>query len=117
MTWKALDHPNVLPLLGVMIGGRFAMVSGWMANGNINQFVATHRDANRFELVGPPPASCYPHLSLTIMWIPQLGDVARGLVYMHSQGMVHGDLKGVSSENRSHISPFDVVHPLGEHPC
>jgi len=53
VTWKALDHPNVLPLLGVMIRDRFAMVSGWMANGNINQFVATHRDANRFELVGP----------------------------------------------------------------
>ena len=29
------------------------------------------------------------------MWLPQLGGVARGLVYMHGQGMVHGDLKGV----------------------
>ena len=27
-------------------------------------------------------------------WL-QLGDVARGLTYMHSQRMVHGDLKGV----------------------
>ena len=25
----------------------------------------------------------------------QLGDVARGLIYMHDQGMVHGGLKGV----------------------
>jgi hypothetical protein len=29
----------------------FAMVSEWMPNGNINEFVTAHRDANRFELV------------------------------------------------------------------
>ena len=53
MTWKALRHPNVLPLLGVMMdNNQLAMVSEWMANGNINEFIKTHRDANRFELVG-----------------------------------------------------------------
>ena len=30
---------------------KFAMVSEWMSNGNINEFVATHPDVNRFELV------------------------------------------------------------------
>ena len=30
---------------------KFAMVSEWMSNGNINESVAAHRDANRFELV------------------------------------------------------------------
>ena len=30
---------------------RFAMVSEWMTNGNINQFVSAHWDVNRFELV------------------------------------------------------------------
>ena len=55
MTWKVLRHQNVLPLLGVMMTeDRFAMVSEWMANGNINQFVEACRDANRFELVNPP---------------------------------------------------------------
>ena len=29
----------------------FAMVSEWMPNGNINQFVKEYPDANRFELV------------------------------------------------------------------
>jgi hypothetical protein len=33
---------------------KFAMVSEWMSNGNINQFVTAHRDANRFELVSCP---------------------------------------------------------------
>jgi len=32
----------------------FSMVSEWMSNGNINQFVAAHWDANRFELVRSP---------------------------------------------------------------
>ena len=52
VSWKALRHPNVLPLLGViMTETESSMVSEWMPNGNINQFVAAHRDANRFELV------------------------------------------------------------------
>lgn len=55
MAWKALHHPNVLPLLGViMTENRLAMVSEWMTNGNINQFVMAHQDANRFELVSSP---------------------------------------------------------------
>ena len=31
---------------------QFAMVSEWMANGNISEFIKAHRDVNRFELVG-----------------------------------------------------------------
>jgi hypothetical protein len=34
-----------------MDSGQFVMVSEWMTNGNINQFVKTHKDANRFGLV------------------------------------------------------------------
>jgi len=30
----------------------FAMVSEWMVNGSIVEFVKAHGDANRFELVG-----------------------------------------------------------------
>ena len=52
MTWKTLRHPNVLPLIGVtMSEGHFAMISEWMMNGNINDFVKTHPDVNRLELV------------------------------------------------------------------
>ena len=53
--WKALDHPNVLPLLGVIMSEtQFTMVSRWMPNGNINEFVKNCPDANRFELVSFP---------------------------------------------------------------
>ena len=30
----------------------FAMTCEWMENGNINEFIKGHQDANRFELVG-----------------------------------------------------------------
>jgi len=51
--WESLRHPNVLPLLGVTTNdGHLAMASEWMTSGNINEFVKTHRDVNRFELVG-----------------------------------------------------------------
>lgn len=52
ITWKAIQHPNVLPLLGVaMAGEQFAMVSEWMANGNVKEYVGAHQDANRYKLV------------------------------------------------------------------
>jgi len=52
VAWKHLRHPNILPLLGVTINEhRFAMVSEWMENGNINEFVGKDRHVNRTELV------------------------------------------------------------------
>ena len=46
-----------------MSNNQFAMVTEWMVNGTINEFVKTRRDANRFKLVRS--CSCYLlHLSL-----------------------------------------------------
>ena len=51
--WSTLRHSNVLPLLGVtMTGNRPAMVSEWMTNGNMNEFLKVHRNADRLGLVG-----------------------------------------------------------------
>ena len=53
--WKSLRHPNVLPLMGVtMTETHFAMVSEWMVNGNIKEFMKAHPDEDRFGLVGVP---------------------------------------------------------------
>jgi len=50
--WKFLRHPNVLPLIGVtMSESRFAMISDWMVNGNINEFVKANPYAARHKLV------------------------------------------------------------------
>ena len=35
-----------------MTGVQFVMVSEWMENGNINEFLKVHPDANRLALVG-----------------------------------------------------------------
>jgi len=52
MVWGTLHHPNVLPLLGVtMSENRFVMVSEWMENGNVNEFVKVHANVNRLRLV------------------------------------------------------------------
>ena len=44
------------------------MVSEWVINGNINEFIKAHREANRFELVG---FYSYrgPHLSLMKLFL------------------------------------------------
>ena len=49
--------------------------------------------------------------------ILQLGGVARGLIYIHSQGVIHGDLKGVRlwwSGSCFHLTDFTVTQ--GQHP-
>ena len=37
--------------MGNILITHFAMMSEWMVNGNINEYIQTNRDANRFELV------------------------------------------------------------------
>ena len=55
VAWGCLRHPNVLPLLGVtMSKDRFVMVSEWMENGTIAEFVKVHADADRLKLVCIP---------------------------------------------------------------
>ena len=93
--WRFLRHPNVLPLMGALMSGNwFAMVSEWMPNGNINQFVKAHPEVNRLRLVRPLLAPLLP--SFRQLKNSQLAGVPKGLIYLHGNGMVHGDLKGVS---------------------
>lgn len=45
-----------------MADRHFVMVSEWMENGNVNEFVKANQDANRFELVGYFCCQSYPVL-------------------------------------------------------
>jgi len=55
VTWRTLRHPNILPLIGVMMTeSQFAMISDWMENGNINEFVKANPEADKFGLVCLP---------------------------------------------------------------
>ncbi|KAF9790526.1 kinase-like domain-containing protein [Thelephora terrestris] len=93
VAWKHLRHPNILPLLGVTISEqRLAMVSEWMDNGNINQFIEKDQHANRPMLVV---------------------DVAYGLKYLHDLRIVHADLKGanilINKHKRACIADFGLA--------
>lgn len=53
--WKKLSDPNTLPLLGAYIrGSELVMVSEWMENGNITQYLREHPRVNRPSLVSRP---------------------------------------------------------------
>jgi len=90
-----------------MDANQFAMVSEWMVNGNIKEYIVAQSEANRFELVWfsvPPPPSLVTDNRPT----RQLQGVARGLIYMHGHpmSMIHGDLKGVRVLIRTIEYPF-----------
>jgi serine/threonine protein kinase len=83
-----LDHPNVVPLLGTTCDP-YQLISVWMAGGELSAYIGAHPCANRLGLVS---------------------DVADGLNYLHSLGVIHGDLKGpsvlVDGEGRARITDF-----------
>ncbi|CAE6436232.1 unnamed protein product [Rhizoctonia solani] len=90
-TWSKLDHENVHKLLGVTImEGRLGMVSRWMPEGNLRDYLDRQTCLDRYEL-------CV--------------QIAQGVEYIHSKGMVHGDIKAsnilVSSEGVLKLTDFD----------
>ncbi|KAJ7043120.1 kinase-like domain-containing protein, partial [Mycena alexandri] len=77
LIWRQLCHPNLLPFFGVYyLDSRLCLVSPWMENGNIVDFLRNE----------PPNTN---RLSLIV-------DVALGLQYLHEQNIVHGDLKAIN---------------------
>ncbi|KAJ7819527.1 kinase-like domain-containing protein, partial [Mycena leptocephala] len=78
LIWRQLSHPNLLPFLGIYhVEGRPCLVSPWMENGNVMQFLKIYRNFSEQQ-----------RLSFIL-------DVALGLKYLHQNNVVHGDLKGV----------------------
>ncbi|CAE6457339.1 unnamed protein product, partial [Rhizoctonia solani] len=90
--WSKMEHPNVHRLQGVIMfrDQYLGMVSEWMDNGNLHEYLRKQPSADRFEL-------CV--------------HVASGLEYMHSCNTVHGDVKAlnilVSSDGVAKLSDFD----------
>ncbi|TEB26718.1 kinase-like protein [Coprinellus micaceus] len=93
--WFSLSHPNILPILGLASRGRFnspipAYVMPFCRNGNALAYVQKNPSAPR---------------------LPLIRGVADGLGYLHSQNIVHGDLKAAnimisSGDHRALISDF-----------
>jgi len=70
-----LTHDNLVPLLGVSTAfGTFpAVITSWMTNGLLSEYIKTGEAYDMMELV--------------------IG-VARGVAYLHSENIVHSDIRG-----------------------
>ncbi|KDQ16369.1 hypothetical protein BOTBODRAFT_623022, partial [Botryobasidium botryosum FD-172 SS1] len=75
--WSQLNHPNVLPFLGLYTLSSISyLVSPWMENGHALEFVQRYPEADCLRL---------------------LAQVASGLRYLHEfkpEQVIHGDLRG-----------------------
>ncbi|KIO24653.1 hypothetical protein M407DRAFT_51361, partial [Tulasnella calospora MUT 4182] len=71
--WAALDHPNILKLLGFAFeNGRPCLVSPWCGNGTLQEYLRKYPDVDRRQLVR---------------------QTSEGLEYLHAQTapIIHGD--------------------------
>lgn len=51
--WKHLEHPNIVPLLGVTVTP-FQSISVWMSGGELSEYIGMHPRVDRLSLVGLP---------------------------------------------------------------
>ncbi|KAF5351141.1 hypothetical protein D9756_008335 [Leucocoprinus leucothites] len=101
LLWGQLSHPNILPFYGIHINelkrNRFGLVSPWMENGNVVNYLKHNPNASRIILIH---------------------DIASGLQYLHSLDIVHGDIKGtnilVTSAGRACLADFGLSTLLGD---
>nr|GAT45718.1 predicted protein [Mycena chlorophos] len=76
LLWQRLQHPFVLPFTGIdaeSFPSFLCMVSPWMKHGTILKHLAENGNANVER---------------------RLFEIAQGLAYLHSQDIIHGDLRG-----------------------
>ncbi|KAJ7720280.1 kinase-like domain-containing protein [Mycena maculata] len=90
LIWKNLDY--VLPFLGVDSEGFLCMVSPWMQKGPI------------VSGKGGPDRKFIP---------ARMHEIAVGLQYLHSQNIVHGDLRGANilldDQGRARLADFGLA--------
>ncbi|KAI6012043.1 kinase-like domain-containing protein [Pisolithus marmoratus] len=94
--WMRLKHEVVLPILGFVhgFGPLPSLVSPWLDGGNLTRYLTTNPDLTLDRRL---------HL---------LQRIAEGLHYLHSQGILHGDLNGGNILLDTQGSPYIVDYGL-----
>ncbi|KAF8597017.1 kinase-like protein [Ceratobasidium sp. AG-I] len=105
--WSHCKHKNILPLVGfARFRNQIAMVSPWMENGPLPQYLQRCPHINRYQMVN---TKVTPDIDTKIEF-SQCVQVTSGLEYLHSVKMVHGDLKGcnvmVSNDGTAKLIDF-----------
>ena len=99
---KQLEHDNILPFYGVATTiSDFSLVFPWYKNGNIDQYLENNPRVDRYDLASTSKPTTYSR-RLHEPYEQLLG-VVNGLVFLRSNGLVHGDLKPVCG---SFLSPI-----------
>jgi len=84
----------VVPTLGVGLDiAEFCMVFPWMPDGNLLQYLNKYPGASRVSIVSVHDVHDNEYTEFNTY--KMLG-VVDGILYLHSNDVVHGDLKGVS---------------------
>ena len=95
LMWGSLKHNFVLPLIGIHEedDGAVFLVSPYMKNGTLAQW---RKNAN--PSMGQITDLVWPFLSFALhpsSLSRKMLEVAQGVQYIHSEGVIHGDLRGV----------------------
>ncbi|KAG9118909.1 hypothetical protein FRC07_006329 [Ceratobasidium sp. 392] len=91
--WRALRHENILELHGfALFRGKLCMVSPWMENGDVNEYLKRNLRVNRYQICA---------------------ELVNVVAYLHDQNVVHGDLRGgnvlVSDDGRIKLTDFGLT--------
>ncbi|KAL0571395.1 Rho guanine nucleotide exchange factor [Marasmius crinis-equi] len=98
LIWRQLNHENILPFRGAYLFNEepkeFCLVSPWMENGNLPNFIKNN-----------------PNIGPELQYDLAL-DIASGLAYLHDKGITHGDIKGnnilIDGEGNARITDFGL---------
>ncbi|KAG8730651.1 hypothetical protein FRC10_002451, partial [Ceratobasidium sp. 414] len=96
--WSKLRHPNILELVGLStFRGQISIVSSWMENGTLPEYVSKNPEANRFQLCTQVSAGlAYLHRSdvVSTQWRRsiklEVNEPLRVLYYAKSNVLISG---------------------------
>ena len=108
--WKEHQHPSLLKFFaGCLFDKPKFLVSPYCKNGNALEYLKLRPDASR-----PKMASTIPNSRLRgRLTCLQLLDVSRGMLFLHTAKIVHGDLKArnvlIGDDGQALVADFGLA--------